>query len=177
MSEVREIIDLIEGGVNKKEEEFLARAIEFAKRAHEGQKRLSGDPYFSHVLETAKTIARLGMDTQTIAAGLLHDVLEDTKVTEAELEKEFGKDILFLVKGVTKLGTLKYRGHERHVESLRKFFVAMANDLRVLIIKLADRMHNIHTLEYLPKDKQERIALETLEIHARLADRFGMGKL
>ncbi|OHB05843.1 MAG: hypothetical protein A3A26_02960 [Candidatus Zambryskibacteria bacterium RIFCSPLOWO2_01_FULL_47_14] len=177
MSEVREIIDLIEGGVNKKEEEFLARAIEFAKRAHEGQKRLSGDPYFSHVLETAKTIARLGMDTQTIAAGLLHDVLEDTKVTEAELEKEFGKDILFLVKGVTKLGTLKYRGHERHVESLRKFFVAMANDLRVVIIKFADRLHNLQTLEHLPEEKRKRIAVESIEVYAPLANRLGMGKL
>ena len=177
MSEVREIIDLIEGGVNKKEEEFLARAIEFAKRAHEGQKRLSGDPYFSHVLETAKTIAKLGMDTQTIAAGLLHDVLEDTKVTEAELEKEFGKDILFLVKGVTKLGTLKYRGHERHVESLRKFFVAMANDLRVVIIKFADRLHNLQTLEHLPEEKRKRIAVESIEVYAPLANRLGMGKL
>ena len=177
MSEVREIIDLIEGGVNKKEEEFLARAIEFAKRAHEGQKRLSGDPYFSHVLETAKTIAKLGMDTQTIAAGLLHDVLEDTKVTEAELEKEFGKDILFLVKGVTKLGTLKYRGHERHVESLRKFFVAMANDLRVVIIKFADRLHNLQTLEHLPEEKRKRIAVESIEVYAPLANRLSMGKL
>ena len=177
MSEVREIIDLIEGGVNKKEEEFLARAIEFAKRAHEGQKRLSGDPYFSHVLETAKTIAKLGMDTQTIAAGLLHDVLEDTKVTEAELEKEFGKDILFLVKGVTKLGTLKYRGHERHVESLRKFFVAMANDLRVVIIKFADRLHNLQTLEHLPEEKRKRIAAESIEVYAPLANRLSMGKL
>jgi len=177
MAQVREIIDLIEGGISKKEEEFLTRAFNFAERAHEGQKRLSGDSYFSHLVETAKIIAKLGMDIQAIAAGLLHDVLEDTKVTEAELEKEFGKDILFLVKGVTKLGTLKYRGHERHVESLRKFFVAMANDLRVVIIKFADRLHNLQTLQYLPEDKRERIAVESIEVYAPLANRLGMGKL
>ncbi len=177
MADIKEIIDLIEGGASKKEEELLARAYEFAERAHEGQKRLSGDPYFSHVLETAKILAKFGMDTKTIAAGLLHDVLEDTKVTEAELEKEFDKDIIFLVKGVTKLGTLKYRGHERHVESLRKFFVAMANDLRVVIIKFADRLHNLKTLEFVREDKRKRIAFESIEVYAPLANRLGMGKL
>ena len=177
MAQVREIIDLIEGRISKKEEEFLTRAFNFAERAHQGQKRLSGDSYFSHLVETAKIIAKLGMDTQAIAAGLLHDVLEDTKVTEAELEKEFGGEIVFLVKGVTKLGTLKYRGHERHVESLRKFFVAMANDLRVVIIKFADRLHNLQTLQPLPEEKRKRIAVESIEVYAPLANRLGMGKL
>src|SRR3990167_3937943 len=173
MADVKELIDLLKGKITKKEEDFIKKAYKFAEQAHIGQRRLNGEPYFSHVFETAKLLGKLRVGVNTIVAGLLHDLLEDTKVNEAELEKEFGKDVLFLVKGVTKLGTLKYRGHERHIESLRKFFVAMADDVRVLIIKLADRMHNIHTLEYLPKDKQERIALETLEIHARLADRFG----
>jgi guanosine-3',5'-bis(diphosphate) 3'-pyrophosphohydrolase len=177
MPNVKQIIDLIEGGINKKEEELLKKAYTFAEHAHTGQKRLSGEDYFSHLCETAKNLARLGMDTQTIAAGLLHDTLEDTKTTEEDIKREFGDDILFLIKGVTKLGTLKYRGHERHVESLRKFFVAMANDLRVVIIKFADRLHNLSTLEFLREDKRHRIALESLDVYAPLANRLGMGKL
>jgi len=171
---VKEIIDLIEGGISKKEEELIAKAYKFAQKAHEVQKRLSGDPYFVHVFKTAKTLSKLGMDTQTIVAGLLHDVLEDTKITEEEIRKEFGDDILFLIKGVTKLGTLKYRGHERHVESLRKFFVAMANDLRVVIIKFADRLHNLRTLEFVPAEKRRRIAIESIEVYAPLANRLSM---
>ncbi len=177
MVSLKEIIDLMGGKLAKKEEELVVKAYEFAKRAHEGQKRLNGDPYFVHVFETAKILAKFGMDTQTIAAGLLHDVLEDTKTTEEELKKEFGEDIVFLVKGVTKLGTLKYHGHERHVESLRKFFVAMANDLRVVIIKFADRLHNLQTLQFVREDKRKRIALESIEVYAPLANRLGMGKL
>src|SRR3989344_5937243 len=148
----KDITNLVPSGVNKKDEELIAKAYEFAKRAHEGQKRLSGDPYFVHVFENAKT-------------------------TEKEIEKEFGEDIVFLVKGVTKLGTLKYRGHERHVESLRKFFVAMTNDLRVVVIKFADRLHNLRTLEFIPENKRQRIASESIEVYAPLANRLGMGKL
>jgi len=177
MASVQELTSLVEGGVNKKEEELIAKACKFAELAHKDQKRMNGDPYFVHVFETAKSLAKLGMDTKTIVAGLLHDVLEDTKVNEKELEKEFGEEILFLVKGVTKLGTLKYRGHERHVESLRKFFVAMANDLRVVIIKFADRLHNLRTLEFVREDKRARIAIESIEVYAPLANRLGMGKL
>ncbi len=177
MTDVKEILSLISGGITKKEEELINKAYEFAKRAHEGQKRLSGDPYFLHVFETAKILAKLGMDAETISAGLLHDVLEDTKITEEEMKKEFGDDIVFLVNGVTKLGTLKYRGHERHVESLRKFFVAMTNDLRVVIIKFADRLHNLSTLQYIREDKRQRIAVESIEVYAPLANRLGMGKL
>ena len=163
--------------LNKKEEELIVKAYNFAMHAHAEQKRMSGEPYFVHAYATAKNLAQLGMDTQTVAAGLLHDVLEDTQITETDLEKEFGKDITFLVRGVTKLGTLKYRGHERHIESLRKFFVAMANDLRVVIIKFADRLHNLHTLEYVREDKRQRIAIESIELYAPLANRLGMGKL
>ena len=177
MPSVKEIIDQIENGVRKNEEELINKAYEFALKAHEGQKRLSGEPYFVHVFGTAKILAQLGMDTQTIVAGLLHDVLEDTKTPEEEIKKEFGDDILFLIKGVTKLGTLKYRGHERHVESLRKFFVAMANDLRVVIIKFADRLHNLRTLQFVPEEKRQRIAVESIEVYAPLANRLGMGKL
>jgi GTP pyrophosphokinase len=177
MANVKEIINLIEGGVKKKDEELINKAYKFAENAHLGQKRFSGDLYFIHVFETAKILAQLGMDTQTIAAGLLHDVLEDTKTPEEEIKKEFGEDILFLIKGVTKLGTLKYRGHERHVESLRKFFVAMSNDLRVVIIKFADRLHNLRTLKFVPEEKRRRIAVESIEVYAPLANRLGMGKL
>ena len=177
MAEVKEIIDLIVGGIDKKEEELINKAYRFAELAHTGQKRMSGEPYFIHPVETAKILAKLGMDTQTIAAGLLHDVVEDTPVTEEEIEAQFGEDIAFLIKGVTKLGTLKYRGHERHVESLRKFFIAMANDLRVVIIKFADRLHNLRTLQYIREDKRERIAVESIEVYAPLANRLGMGKL
>jgi GTP pyrophosphokinase len=177
MPNVKEIIDSIEDGINKKDEELLEKAYNFAQKAHEGQKRLSGEPYFVHPFETAKILAKLGMDKQTIIAGLLHDTLEDTKTTEEEIEKEFGEDILFLIKGVTKLGTLKYRGHERHVESLRKFFMAMSNDLRVVIIKFADRLHNLRTLQFIPETKRRRIAMESIEVYAPLANRLGMGKL
>ena len=175
-SNIKELLNL-NGEIKAKELEIIKKAYVFAEKAHAGQKRMSGEPYFMHVFETAKILASLGMDTQTIAAGLLHDVLEDTETPESEIKKEFGDDILFLIKGVTKLGTLKYRGHQRHVESLRKFFVAMANDLRVVIIKFADRLHNLRTLEFVREDKRERIAVESIEVYAPLANRLGMGKL
>ncbi len=161
----------------KKEIELIMHAYNFALKAHQGQFRRSGEPYFIHVFETAKNLARYEMDAITIAAGFLHDVLEDTETTEAEMEKEFGKEIVELVKGVTKLGTVKYQGHIRHVESLRKFLMALAQDYRVLMIKLADRLHNLQTLQHVREDKQKRIALESIEVYAPLADRFGIGKL
>ncbi len=177
MTDYKEIIKLIGQGITPEEEKLIEKAYIFAKNAHEGQKRMSGEPYFIHVVATAKILAKLGMDAKTIAAGLMHDVLEDTEIGEEEMRKEFGDDIVFLVNGVTKLGTVKYRGHERHVESLRKFFVAMANDLRVVIIKFADRLHNLQTLEHVREDKRKRIALESIEVYAPLANRLGMGKL
>jgi GTP pyrophosphokinase len=161
----------------KEEISQIEKAISFAVKKHEGQFRKSDEPYVNHVILTGKNLAHLGMDTTTIVAGILHDTIEDTQTTEEELKNEFGKDVAFLVMGVSKLSKLKYSGMERHVESLRKFFVAMAEDIRVVVIKLADRLHNINTLEHVKKEKQKRIALETLEIHARLADRLGMGQL
>jgi guanosine-3',5'-bis(diphosphate) 3'-pyrophosphohydrolase len=176
MPDIEEIFKLIPK-ITKLEKSMLQNAYDFAKKAHEGQKRNSGEPYFIHVFETAKTLAAIGMDIKTIMAGFLHDTLEDTDTSEESLEKEFSHEIVHLVNGVTKLGTLKYRGAERHLESLRKFFLAITEDLRILIIKLADRLHNVRTLQYVKPEKQKRIALETIEIHARLADRIGMGKL
>ena len=175
--DIRDIFKLMdERPPTAEEKQLIKKAFVFAEKAHEGQKRHSGEPYFGHVLETAKNLARFGADATTVAAGLLHDTIEDAKATEESVLKEFGKDILFLVNGVTKLGKLKYRGRERHVESLRKFFVAVAEDYRVLIIKLADRLHNLTTLEHVPKEKQRRIALESLEVYAPLANRLGIGK-
>lgn len=159
------------------EKDLLTKAYNFAKVSHAEQLRKSGEPYFNHLVYTAINIAQQNMDIETIVAGLLHDILEDTNIKKEEVEKEFGRNILFLIEGVTKLGTLKYQGMERHVESMRKFFIAISEDIRVVVIKLCDRLHNVKTLKYLREDKRKRIAIETLEIHARLADRIGMGKL
>ena len=157
--------------------ELVSKAYAFAEKAHKDHKRYSGEPYFNHLSATALYLADLQMDAATIAAGLLHDTIEDVGVSAETIEKEFGTEILFLIEGVTKLGKLKYRGAERHTESLRKLFVAMAEDIRVLIIKLSDRIHNMQTLRHVPATKQKRIALETLEIYAPLAYRLGIRKL
>ncbi len=176
MPDVKEILELMDRP-SKADTELVRKAFAFSEKAHEGHTRYSGEPYFTHSFATAKGLAELGMDAATVAAGLLHDSLEDVGVAEETLEKEFGPEILFLVQGVTKLGALKYRGVERHAESLRKLFVATSQDIRVLIIKLMDRLHNMRTLAHVPANKQRRIALETLEIYAPIADRLGMGQL
>ncbi len=157
------------------EKKLVEKAYYFAKKAHEGQKRYSGDPYFVHVAETGKALADMEMSASTVAAGLLHDTIEDTDVTAEDIRREFGEEILYLVEGVTKLGHVRYHGLQRHAESLRKLFAATAQDVRVMIIKLMDRLHNVRTLQYVPEHKRQRIALETLEIYAPIADRLGMG--
>lgn len=176
MPDISEILQNLQSPL-KKDTELIVKAYNFAQQAHFGQMRKSGEPYFIHVFATAKNLAEFGMSPTVIAAGFLHDTIEDTKVTAADIEKEFGEEILKLVQGVTKLGTLKYKGVERNVENLRKFFIAMASDFRVLIIKLADRLHNVETLSHVNPEKQRRIALETLEIYAPLANRLSLGKL
>ncbi len=175
--EIEDLFSLITSPLTPEDHDLIQKAYDFAKSRHETQKRNSGEPYFVHVFAVAQNCAKLGMDVETIVGGLLHDTLEDTDATEEEIRDQFGETILFLVKGVTKLGKLKYRGQERHVESMRKFFVAMSEDLRVLIIKLADRLHNVQTLEHVRPDKRTRIAVETIAVHAALAGRLGMGKL
>ncbi len=175
--QVADILNELPPTPPKKDVDLIMHAYDFALKAHQGQTRMSGVPYFVHVFETAKNLARYEMDATTIAAGFLHDVLEDTETTEKEFEEQFGKEILSLVKGVTKLGHIKYRGRMRHVESLRKFLMALAQDYRVLMIKLADRLHNLTTLEFVRDDKQRRIALESIEVYAPLADRLGIGRL
>lgn len=177
MANVEELYKLSEHPFSDKDKALIKKAFDFAERAHEGQKRLSGEPYFVHPFETTKILVTLRMDITTVVSGLLHDVLEDTETPEAELKKEFGDEVLSLIKGVTKLGTLKYRGQQRHLESLRKFFVAMADDIRVVIIKFADRLHNLRTLEFVPEAKRERIAMESIEVYAPLANRLGMAEL
>ncbi|HEY1041367.1 MAG TPA: RelA/SpoT family protein [Candidatus Paceibacterota bacterium] len=157
--------------------ELLERALDTAITYHDGQERNSGEPYVYHVFETACNVARYGLGATTIAAALLHDTLEDTSLTEDELRAKFGDEITSLVQGVTKLGKLKYQGRDRHVESLRKFFIASAADVRVVIIKLCDRLHNLQTLDGVRPDKRPRIALESIEIYAPLAGRLGMAKL
>jgi len=156
---------------------LIHKAYNFAKEAHKEHKRNSGEPYFNHLYATALSLAELDMDAPTISAGLLHDSIEDVGVTREQVREEFGDEVLFLVDGVTKLGELKYRGAARHIESLRRLFVATSKDIRVLMIKLMDRRHNMQTLQYVQPEKRERIASETLSIYAPLADRLGMGKL
>ena len=156
---------------------LIERAFEFAEKVHKNEKRKSGEPYINHPLSIAGNLADLKLDAATIAAALLHDTAEETGISIEDIKKEFGDDVAFLVDGVTKLGKLKYRGLERMAESLRKMFFAIAEDIRVVLIKLYDRLHNMETLKALPPEKQKRIALETLEIYAPLADRLGFGEL
>ena len=158
--------------------DVLARAYQFSAASHQGQQRASGEPYLSHPLEVANLLVDFKMDVTTVTAGLLHDVLEDTAATKADLEREFGREIAELVDGVTKIGKLAFSSREeRQAENFRKMLVAMARDLRVLMIKLADRLHNMRTLDYLPSDKAKKIAQETLDIYAPLAHRLGMAKV
>ncbi len=152
----------------------IIKAFHFASEAHRGQKRRTGEDYIYHSLATAHTLAQMKMDLETVAAGLLHDVPEDTDFTLEDVKNAFGREIAGLVQGVTKLGTLKYRGLERYAENLRKMFLAMSKDLRIIIIKLADRLHNMQTLDGVREEKRLRIAQETLEIFAPLANRLGM---
>lgn len=161
-----------------KDKRLILRAFEFAQKAHQGQKRLSGDDYITHCVEVAKFLSGLNFDSKTIAAALLHDVLEDTEVNKEKLEKEFGKEVTFLVDGVTRLKKIKYKpGQITDVDVFKKTIFAMADDLRVIFIKLSDRLHNLATLEYVDKEKQKRIAKESIEIYAPIADRLGMGEL
>lgn len=176
MNDIKEIISLLQNPT-KEDMALIQKAYDFSQKAHTGHTRNNNEPYFNHLFATAKNIAELGMGATTIAAGFLHDSIEDAKVTPEEIEKEFGKEILFLVEGVTKLGKIRYQGTERYNESLRKLFVAMSQDIRVLIIKLCDRLHNMQTLEHVSKEKQLRIAKETLEIYAPIAYRLGIKKL
>ena len=156
---------------------LVTDAYLFAEKAHASHFRYSGEPYLIHLAEVGKKLAEMGMGARTIAAGLLHDTIEDTEATPEEVRERFGDEILFLVEGVTKLSSVRYYGSDRHNESLRKLFVATSQDIRVLIIKLVDRLHNMQTLKHVPAEKQLRIARETLEVYVPVAHRLGMGKI
>ena len=171
---------------DKVDEEKIKKAWEFAKLAHYGQKRLTGDPYSIHSLGTARILADWKLDAPSIIAGFLHDTIEDGGATRGDLVKEFGEEIAVLVDGVSKISHLKLRAvpagrqgsrDEEFVENLRKMFLAMARDLRVVLVKLADRLHNMQTLGPLPAEKRKRIARETLEVYAPLAERLGIGEI
>jgi GTP pyrophosphokinase len=164
---------------DKLDRDLLVRAYNFSEGAHRGQVRNSGDPYITHCVNVARILADLQLDSITVASGLIHDVVEDTKVTVADVEREFGKDIAAIVDGLTKIAKLPSGGsqEERQVESYRKLLLSIAKDARVIIVKLADRLHNMRTLEWLPPEKRRRIAQETRDLYAPLAHRFGMAKL
>jgi guanosine-3',5'-bis(diphosphate) 3'-pyrophosphohydrolase len=158
--------------------EIIRKAWQFCLQQHEGQKRASGEPYIIHPLEVAQVLAELKMDSTAIAAGLLHDAVEDTDVTSVEIARRFNDQVAHIVEGVTKLDKIKFANREDHqAENIRKMLLAMVTDVRVVIIKLADRLHNMRTLEHLKPEKQQKIARETLDIYAPLAHRLGMGKL
>lgn len=156
----------------------IEQAFLFAERLHSGQYRVSEEPYIVHPVEVAKILVNLKADTHTIIAAFLHDILEDTDTKPEEIEQLFGKDVLSLVQGVTKLGKLQFKSkEERQAENFRRLFIAMANDIRVIFLKLADRLHNMRTLNFMAAPKQQKIARETLDIFAPLANRLGMGKI
>src|SRR5947209_2646703 len=157
---------------------IIRKAYELSERYHAGQMRASGEPYLIHPIEVAMVLAEMKMDPQAIAAGLLHDSVEDTSITIEEIEKQFGEQVAHIVEGVTKISKIDFAsGEERQAENVRKMLLAMVDDIRVVIIKLADRLHNMRTLQHLPRERQEAIARETLDIYAPIAHRLGMGKI
>src|SRR5437868_6829088 len=158
--------------------EIVRKAYEYSQKCHEGQTRASGEPYLVHPLEVACVLADMRMDPVAIAAGLLHDSVEDTSITIVDIRKEFGEQVAHIVEGVTKISAIDFATREeQQAENLRKMMLAMVDDIRVVLIKLADRLHNMRTLEHLPPDRQEKIARETLDIYAPIAHRLGMGKV
>lgn len=174
---IEQIINKVKDNYPTADTEILKFAYEFAEKAHHGQKRKTGEAYIEHCLQTAYLLAQIKADITTVTAGILHDVPEDTDKTIEEIHEYFGDEVAFLVEGITKLSKIKYRGAERYRESLRKMFLAMANDLRVILIKFCDRLHNLRTLDGLAPEKRLRIAQETMEIYAPIAGLLGVWRL
>ena len=175
MIRIQEILDKVSAANSNADLELIQRAYVYAATAHAGQTRLSGEPYLSHPLAVADTLARMGFDEPTIAAGLLHDTVEDTKASIEEIDENFGEDVADIVDGVTKISLVPFENKEEaQAENIRKMILAMSHDMRVLMVKLADRLHNMSTLDFQKAHKQRRIAQETMDIYAPLANRLGL---
>src|SRR6266446_10879743 len=158
--------------------DLIRRAYIFSAKEHKGQVRASGEPYLTHPLEVSNVLAEMKMDAVTVSVGLLHDVVEDTLVSLKDVETMFGAEVAHIVDGVTKISQIQFTSkEEKQAENFRKMLLAMTDDIRVIMVKFADRLHNMRTLAYLPADRREAIARETLEIYAPLANRLGMGKI
>ncbi len=176
VTELDQLIDRLKSYNAEADLQAIRKAYEFSAKAHKGQIRRSGEPYLQHPLAVAGVLTLLRTDVTAVVAGLLHDTLEDTLATPEELEREFGPEVVHLVRGVTKIGKITFRNYEeKQAENFRKMVLSMADDIRVVLIKLADRLHNMRTLEYLSEHKRQEIAQETLEIYAPLANRLGIG--
>ena len=173
-----EVVALTAQYMSESDVAIVQKALDYATKAHISQVRQSGEPYIIHPIQVAGILADLHLDVVTVACGFLHDVVEDTEVTLDDIEAEFGKDVRDIVDGVTKLGKVEYKSHEEQLaENHRKMLMAMSKDIRVILVKLADRLHNMRTLKHLRKDKQERISRETMEIYAPLAHRLGISRI
>jgi RelA/SpoT family (p)ppGpp synthetase len=176
--DLRQLVETLEAYVPAEQIEQVFKAYEFGAQAHDGQTRLSGEPYITHPVAVAKMLADMHLDPQTIIAAILHDVVEDTETPVAELEAQFGSEVAALVDGVSKLDQMQFTSRaEAQAESFRKMMLAMIEDIRVILVKLADRLHNMETMDSMPRDKQARIARETLEIYAPIANRLGINHM
>ena len=175
---LEDIVERIQNYNPEADVDLLRRAYIFSAKAHQGQTRLSGEAYLIHPIEVAAILANLKLDAATVAAGLLHDTIEDTAAKLEEIKAMFGDEVAMLVDGMTKLSRMELQSREqREAENFRKMIVAMAKDIRVILIKLADRLHNMRTLKSLPPEKQKRISQETLDIYAPLANRLGISRI
>lgn len=179
MSRLKELLAARSKPFDKKREAFITKAFNFAEKAHQGQKRKTGEDYFNHSVETAKTLVQMGLGSKSVSAALLHDVPEDTETTMEEVKKEFGKEVAFIVEGVTKVGQVRLRGatDEVYLENLRRMFLAMAADIRVVLIKISDRLDNMRTLYVHSREKQISIANETMDVFVPIANRLGVGEI
>ena len=176
--DIKRLVETLEAYMPAEDIEQVMKSYEFGVLAHQGQTRMSGEPYISHPVAVAQTLADMHFDGQTITAAILHDVIEDTEFSITEIEEQFDTEIAALVDGVSKLDQMEFTSRaEAQAESFRKMMLAMIEDIRVILVKLADRLHNMETLEAMPREKQARIARETLEIYAPIANRLGINHM